>query len=123
MSVRAEVIYIFIDGIEINEETLAVDLMKQIGHGGSFLATHHTQKWFRKEQYLNVQVFNRQDRQMWVQDGAKDSWVKAQEVVESILAEHTPESLPSDVQVELDAVMQRIAERMGGGTLPKARYW
>jgi len=113
----------FIEGIKLNEETLALDLFKEIGPGGSFLATEHTRKWFKKEQYLNLRVFNRQDRQMWNQEGSKDSWTMAQEVVKSILAEYTPEPLPTDVQADLDAVMRKIVERDGAGTLPKARYW
>ncbi|MFQ6123610.1 MAG: trimethylamine methyltransferase family protein [Candidatus Heimdallarchaeota archaeon] len=113
----------FIEGIDVTEETLAIDLFNKIGTGGSFLETKHTLEWFRKEQYLNLRVFNRQERGQWIQKGAKDSWNKAQEVVNSILSEYIPDPLPLDVQTDLDGIMQRIAERMGVNALPQARYW
>lgn len=113
----------FIDGIEVTEDTLAIDLFTKIGPGGSFLETKHTLEWFRKEQYLNLRVFNRQERGQWIREGAKDSWSKAQEVVKLILSEYNPEPLPLDVQTDLDGVMKRIAEQMGVNALPQARYW
>ncbi|NIO21739.1 MAG: trimethylamine methyltransferase, partial [Candidatus Aenigmarchaeota archaeon] len=95
----------FIDGIDVTEETLAIDLFNKIGPGGSFLETIHTLEWFRKEQYLNLRVFNRQERGQWIREGANDSWNKAQEVVNSILSVYNPEPLPLDVQTDLDVVM------------------
>ena len=41
----------YLDGFEINDDTLAVDLIKEVGPGGEFLSTEHTIKYCRKEPF------------------------------------------------------------------------
>lgn len=43
-----EMIKVSMSGIEVNDETLALDLIDQIGPGGNYLAEEHTLKHFRK---------------------------------------------------------------------------
>ena len=42
----------FLSGIQVDEETLALDVIKEVGPGGNFLAHEHTVKHFRKEGLL-----------------------------------------------------------------------
>jgi len=43
----------FIEGIEVNDETMAVDLIEEVGPiPGFYLNKEHTRKWWRKEQYV-----------------------------------------------------------------------
>jgi trimethylamine--corrinoid protein Co-methyltransferase len=39
-------------GIEVNEDSLALDLIKQVGPGGEFLTSTHTYKYHRSEYFL-----------------------------------------------------------------------
>ena len=48
----------FMEGIELSEETLALDLIHEVGPGGNFLQEDHTFKHFRKETWY-PRFFNR----------------------------------------------------------------
>ena len=43
----------FIEGVEVSDETLAIDLISDVGPiSGIFLNKEHTRKWWEKEQYM-----------------------------------------------------------------------
>jgi trimethylamine--corrinoid protein Co-methyltransferase len=45
-------------GMEVNDETLALDVIREVGPKGSFLSHKHTAKWFRQEIFI-PKLFNR----------------------------------------------------------------
>lgn len=73
-------------GIEINEDTLAFDLIRKVGPGGNFIAARHTRKYMHKEHYT-PQLSDRERRERWEDDGSKMASDRAHEVVEQILSE------------------------------------
>ncbi len=80
-------------GIEINEETLAFDVIKAVGPGGNFLSERHTVKHMRKENYIPT-LANRDRRDQWIADGKKTVYERARERVQTIMKEHNPLPLP-----------------------------
>ncbi|MFO7996127.1 MAG: trimethylamine methyltransferase family protein [Dehalococcoidia bacterium] len=74
-----------VDGIKVNDETLAFDLIKQMGPGGNFVAARHTRHFMRSEHYQPV-LSNRASREDWEADGSKTSWERAAEKVKELLA-------------------------------------
>ena len=80
-------------GIEVNDDTLALDVIDRIGPGGHYLMDEHTLRYMRTEHYYPSAVFDRQGRQMWEQAGGTDAWARAKDVARRILAEHRPEPL------------------------------
>jgi len=80
-------------GIEVNDETLALDVIDRVGPGGHYLMDEHTLRYMRTEHYYPSAVFDRQGREVWEQAGAIDAWARAKEVARRILAEHKPEPL------------------------------
>lgn len=91
-----------ISGIEINDETLAVDVIDKVGPGGTFLTEKHTLKHFRRELFIPSEVIDRRDWKTWSNLGGKDAFKRANEIVNKILKEHQIELLPKDVEKELD---------------------
>ncbi|MDI7275766.1 MAG: trimethylamine methyltransferase family protein [Anaerolineae bacterium] len=102
--------HIFSHGVEVNEETLAVDVIRRVGIQGSFLADEHTVRHMR-DTYWRSTIFNHECWDAWMAKGGKDVYARAHERVEEILAAHyPPEPLVSEpVRRELDAL---IAEAM-----------
>ncbi|MGQ9468630.1 MAG: trimethylamine methyltransferase family protein [Nitrososphaerales archaeon] len=49
-------------GIEVSNETLAINLIKTFAHDGHFLTSKHTLDWFKKEQYIPTIVLERDKR-------------------------------------------------------------
>ncbi len=95
----------FIRGVEVNEETLAVDLIDEIGPDGQYLDSEHTLAHFRERWYPTLLDRNNYDN--WQAKGGKTLGQRAADRVESILAEHKPEPLPEDVAQAVHAVVKR----------------
>jgi trimethylamine--corrinoid protein Co-methyltransferase len=96
-------------GIQINDETLALDAIDRVGPGGHYLMDEHTLRHMRTEHYFPSAVFDRQGREMWEQAGATDAWTRAKEIARRILAEHQAEPLASEVDAW---IRQRFASAL-----------
>ncbi len=101
----------FVAPVEVNEETLALDLIDEIGPDGQFLDTEHTLTHFREHWYPTV--FDRHNYDKWQAAGGKSLAERAAQRVEEILAEHQPEPLPDDVAQAVKAVVRQTEKRMG----------
>jgi trimethylamine--corrinoid protein Co-methyltransferase len=95
--------------VEVSDETLALDLIDEIGPDGQFLDTDHTLAHFR-ERWHPV-VFERGNYDQWQAKGGKSLGERAAERVEKILAEHGPEPLPEGVVQAIKAVVRRAEEQ------------
>lgn len=73
-------------GIEVNDDTLATELIKKVGPGGNFIATRHTRKNLKKEHY-RPQLSNRDKRKVWKSNGALTTAEAAHEKVTEILGQ------------------------------------
>jgi trimethylamine--corrinoid protein Co-methyltransferase len=74
-----------VDGIAVNEDTLAFDLIKEVGPGGHFVYTKHTRKYMRTNHYLPT-LSDREHLEKWRAQGSRDTTARAKEKVEEILA-------------------------------------
>jgi trimethylamine--corrinoid protein Co-methyltransferase len=97
-------------GIEINDETLAIDVIEDVGPGGQYLAQRHTLKYLKKEHYLPI-IINRQKREKWERAGSKDLREVACEEAKRILKEHRPEPLERDIEEQLKKVIKEVEKR------------
>ncbi len=84
-------------GIEINDETLALDAIDRVGPGNHYLMDEHTMRYMRTEHYYPSSVINRQGRDEWEADGSKDARTQAQEIVRDILKEHQPTPIDKNI--------------------------
>lgn len=76
-------------GAEIDEETLALDLIQEVGPGGQFLTCEHTYMYFRKELW-QPRLSDRSNYDVWRIAGGKDSLQRAHELVQQILDSYIP---------------------------------
>lgn len=76
-----------VDNITVNDDTLAFDLIKQVGSGGNFVTAKHTRNFMRKEHY-QPSLSDRHTREEWEASGGKNAWERAAQRVEEILANH-----------------------------------
>jgi trimethylamine---corrinoid protein Co-methyltransferase len=95
----------FMRGLEINEETLALDLIDQIGPDGDFLSSEHTLEHYRKDWY--PKLFDRSHYDTWQRRGGKTLRERARDKALKILETHQPEPLPVDVQQQVDAIVEQ----------------
>jgi trimethylamine--corrinoid protein Co-methyltransferase len=89
-----------VQGIEVNEETIAADIIAEVGPGGNFLAHRHTAGHVRKE-FFFPRVADRQMRQDWEASGSKDTAARAKVMAGEILREHRPLGFAEDLEALL----------------------
>lgn len=97
-------------GIEVNDDTLAQDLIKEVGYSGNYLAEQHTVAHFRREHYL-PRLLVRDPYETWEKAGRPLAVDYARARAREILAQHQPRSLDPAVTAELDAFRREVASR------------
>ena len=92
-------------GITVNEETLALDAIREVGPGGSFLAHKHTRRHMRER--WQPTLMDRRPYNTWEakRDGGRE-W--AREKAQQILREYHPEPLEAGLKKELQKMIQRM---------------
>ncbi len=106
------------EGIKVSENTLALDVIKEVGPGGNYLAHEHTLKNFRKVRWFPT-ITNRGKWADWESKGAKDIKQRAKERARQILKEHHPQYLSVKLCDELDKFAKetqgRVLKKIAGG--------
>jgi len=105
-----------VQGIEVNDETLAVDVIDKVGPGGHFLAEKHTLKHF-KDVLFFPELSDRHSYDAWKKTGGKSMIKRAGEKAEEILKEHWPKPLDKDVQKEISEIISRAEKELPKTTL------
>ena len=96
-------------GIEISDETLAVNIVREVGPEGMFIGHRHTLEHFK--QNFIPRLMNRETREAWEKKGSKNVQHIAKEIAEKIMAEHQPKPLEPEIEKELQAVLKEIDQR------------
>jgi trimethylamine---corrinoid protein Co-methyltransferase len=97
----------FMRSLEINEETLALDLIDQIGPDGDFLSSEHTLEHYREDWY--PKLFDRSQYDIWERKGSKTLRERARDKALKLLETHRPDPLPAEVQKKVDAIVEQYA--------------
>jgi trimethylamine--corrinoid protein Co-methyltransferase len=100
-----------IRGIEVNDETLALDVIHKVGPGGHYLAQKHTMNHFMKEQFI-PELIDRSGYDEWKKNGKKTFVDRAKENAKKILKEHSVPPLDKDIQKELNNIIKRAEKEL-----------
>ena len=106
-----------VNGISVNEETIALDVIQEIGPFGDFLAHMHTFDHMREQS--RAEIIDRRTRSAWEMDGAIDSYTRACHKVRHILENHLPEPLAPGVLAGIRRIVAETQTDMGDGRAPK----
>lgn len=97
------------NGLAINEETLALDAIAKVRPGGGFLAENHTLEHWREAQWA-PSIIDRSRYDVWVEKGSKDAFKRANEVASQLIKKHEVPPLGKDVE---DLFEEILEEREG----------
>ena len=104
-------------GIVVDDEHLAVDLVKDVvgrgtgaGAAGTYLAEVHTARHFRHEHYI-PRLLVREPYDAWEKAGAVSALDHARARAREIVANHRPRTLDPTVELALDDYRQTVARR------------
>jgi len=90
-------------GIHVDDETLALDILKEVGPGGEFLTHDHTfdhwKDWFRPT------IIDRSNHEIWAEAGSKNYNDRLEPETDRILETHEPEPLDATVMQEMKKIV------------------
>lgn len=98
-----------VKGITVDDESLALDLIDEIGPRGDYLSDPHTLAFFRREMYF-PRLFDRRSPIAWEEAGRLATDAASAPEVERILSEHSPEPLSDPVRQSLADILKRSGE-------------
>jgi trimethylamine--corrinoid protein Co-methyltransferase len=97
-------------GIEVNDDTLALDLIRRVGYGGNYIAETHTVEHYRTEHYI-PRLAVREPYETWEKNGGRLALDHARARVAEILARHQPRQLDPALARELEDYRAMVAGR------------
>ena len=100
-----------IRGIAVDKDSLATDVIQEIGPFGDFLAHAHTFAHMREQS--DARLIDRRMRSDWELDGSTDSYTRARKQVLYILENHRPEPLPDEVLREIRHIVTDTERDLG----------
>lgn len=113
----AKMIKRIIKGIPVNEETLAVDVIRMAGPSGEFMSQEQTLHLFKKEQ-SHSKLLLRDMRNQFFSQGMDEKDIKnyterAYDVAKEIYDNHKPDPLPKGVASKLRDILNEAEEHYG----------
>ncbi len=98
-----------VQGVQVDEESLAVDLINAVGPGGDFVSARHTRRLMRREHYFPT-LSDRDTREEWEARGAKVTWERAAERAREILSAGR-HSLPLEARTKVLSEIPGIVDK------------
>jgi len=102
-------------GFSVDVETLALDVLREVGIGGNFLGEAHTHRHFRQEMWF-PKTFDRRRWEEWWADGAPTMVDWAHERKAEILAEHHPPAPEAELVREVDDIVAAAQRELLGAS-------
>jgi trimethylamine--corrinoid protein Co-methyltransferase len=107
----ARMIKYLVQGIPVNDETLSVEVVKEIGIGKDFLSHETTYRHMRTQS--QPKLIDRRMREDWEASGRKDIYQRALEEARYILENHKPDPLPDDVLAAIRSIVEEAEAELG----------
>jgi trimethylamine--corrinoid protein Co-methyltransferase len=98
-------------GMHVDDENLAVDIIKSVGPGGDFLMQDHTMKYMRTLPSV-PNLIERNNRENWLASGGKGLAERAAERAAEILADHKPVPLSDEAKSALRVIVEESSAEM-----------
>ena len=100
-----------VKGFEVTDETLSVDLIKEVGHSGNYLT--HPSTFKHCADAMNPRLMNRVNYDRWQSQGATDLHQRAMERAQTLLETHEPKELPAQTQKEINEIVNETEKELG----------
>ncbi|MBE9523663.1 MAG: trimethylamine methyltransferase family protein [Chloroflexi bacterium] len=98
-------------GIEVNEETLAVKVIDNVGPNGHYLREQHTRDHYKTE-FWYPNLCNRRNYEEWVEEGKTTMKDRTYARVHDILATHKAVPIKPETEKVIEKVLAEAEERV-----------
>jgi len=100
-----------IQGVLVNDETLAADVIREIGVGKDFLSHESTYKYMRSQS--QPKLIDRNMREDWMAAGSTDIYQRSLEEAKYILENHQPDPLPDGAAETIRSIVEEAEAELG----------
>lgn len=101
-----------LQGFQVDDHTMGLDIIDKVGHMGEFLAERHTMDNLHGGELRISSLWDKRTSGRAMKEGFKPIQEMARDHVRKILKEHTREPLDRDVLRAMDAVMDDAAKAL-----------
>jgi len=109
----ARMVKFCVPGVRVDDETLAVDVIREVGPFNDFLSHDDTFRGMRGQS--QTKLIDRRVREDWAASGSTTIYDRALAEARRILETHVPEPLPDGVADELRAIIVAAEDELGVG--------
>ncbi len=88
--------------IKVDSSTLALDSIREAGHGGHFFGTAHTKANFRTAFYAPM-TSDWSNYESWSENGSKTAFERANQVLRKTLSQYQPPEIKTDIRQSLES--------------------
>ena len=99
-----------LDGIVVNDETLSVDVIRELGIGRDYMAHASTYKHMKSQS--QVQIIDRRMREDWETAGGTDVYKRAHDRMIEILETYEPAPLPENVLKTIRSIVEEAEKEL-----------
>jgi trimethylamine--corrinoid protein Co-methyltransferase len=100
-----------VQGVAVNDETLAADVIREIGVGKDFLSHESTYKHMRSQS--QPKLIDRNMREDWTAAGSTDIYQRSLEEAKYILENHQPDPLPAGAAETVRSIVEEAEAELG----------
>lgn len=93
-------------GIDVSQETLAVEVIQKVGPRNNFLTEDHTLRYLRTDEHWQPNLTCRIPREKWAKKGKKSIVQQAKDRVQDILISHKVPPLDKETRNELARIIK-----------------
>jgi trimethylamine---corrinoid protein Co-methyltransferase len=94
-------------GIPVDDKTLALDVIKEVGADGNFLAHLHTLQHLESTQW-RPKLISRMGHDKWQSSGSTSLLERAQKKLQKILQDHQPAPIPAEQAAQIQSLVEQF---------------
>ena len=106
-------------GIEIRENPIALDIMREVGHTGQFLSSSHTRNWFKEELYIPTDLIDRGSLEKWKDEGSRNISERAHIKSGELIKMYKGSRITDEQKSELKLITELAVRKYGLEKLPE----
>ena len=107
----AEMIKYTLNGIPVNDETLAVNVIREMGIGKDYLSHESTYQHMASQS--RAELMDRRMREDWEASGSTNIYQRSLEEAKYILENHEPDPLPDGALETIRSIVEEAEAEMG----------
>ena len=103
-----------LEPVTVDDATLAVEAIAEVGPGGHFFGSEHTQERYKTEHFRPM-VSDWRNYESWDESGRQEAHQRAEKLAKQLIDSHQEPPMEEDIRAELDEYLER---RVAEGGVP-----